>query len=400
MPDKNLQKPLSIWILIGIAFLLLLLRSWQRLFYPEVWNEDGTENIVGLVNHGWASLFFPVGGYLILVPKLITLLGLSISVTQYPIISTVLAWAFTIFVFCLIARAPTYLHGKLWLAISCFLLPSDPECFGLPLYTYWWAGLLIFIVAFWHEQKNLVIRAVLLTIGTLSSPICFIALPLFWLRVWIFKESRSEIFLAILITGLAAVQASVILGTSSPSQLNFSTFYQSVPVFFGSYLIGNLLPDYRWIFGCVLLGLFLITLFKARSVVFAALLYLLIASIFSSIYRVDIGVLNPIDAGPRYFFYPFVLMGWLLVQCCYLAPRWLRYFSGALILLVIINAIPHLQRTHQRLHWKEDIIACSQAESYTFHAHFAGNLSLLWPFTLRGEQCKRLLERDIFYKPR
>jgi hypothetical protein len=90
-------------------------------------------------------------------------------------------------------------------------------------------------------------------------------------------------------------------------------------------------------------------------------------------------------------------MSWLLVQCCYLAPSWLRIFSGTLLFLVMINAIPLLQRTHQRLHWQEDVIACSKTDKYEFHVHFAGNLNLLWPFTLSGEQCARLLRGDIFY---
>ena len=39
---------LSTPILIFFAFCLLLLRAWPRLLYPEVWIEDGTENIYGL----------------------------------------------------------------------------------------------------------------------------------------------------------------------------------------------------------------------------------------------------------------------------------------------------------------------------------------------------------------
>lgn len=123
--------------LVLLGFILLLLRAWPRLFYPEVWIEDGTQNLTGFINEGVVNIFSPVGGYLVVVPKMITFLSLSISFIEYPLISTIISWLFILFIFLVIARAPTYLRGQALLAASCFLIPSDPECFGLPMYTYW-----------------------------------------------------------------------------------------------------------------------------------------------------------------------------------------------------------------------------------------------------------------------
>ena len=101
MSCKNAVGPstLSVSVLVLLAFGLLLLRAWPRLLYPEVWIEDGTENVYGLIQNGPLDIFRPIGGYLVLIPKLISLLSLSVSFTYYPIVSTVLAWIFTIF-FC------------------------------------------------------------------------------------------------------------------------------------------------------------------------------------------------------------------------------------------------------------------------------------------------------------
>jgi hypothetical protein len=273
--------------LLFIGFTFLLLRAWPRLLYPEVWIEDGTFNITGLVNHGLVSIFSPVGGYLTIIPKLISLTALSISFTYYPVISTTLAWVVTLLIFLVIAKSPSYLRGQILLAISCFLIPSDPEVFGLPSYTFWWSSLLLFILIFWKENQNTYLRTLLLVLSSLSSPICLITLPLFWARGFLFKKS-SEWILAIIATALALVQALVMITQNNPGHLQITeTLVLFIPVFFGSYLVGNLYAHSNLIFGLFLFGLIVIGAYKHKSFVMAALIYLLFASIFISAYRVN-----------------------------------------------------------------------------------------------------------------
>lgn len=147
-----MMQALKILSCIALGFGLMLLRAWPRLLYPEVWIEDGSLNIYRFVNEGVINFFGQVGGYLVLVPKLITFLSLSISFFYYPWISTLLAWAFSIFVFVVIARAPSYLKGSLLLAVACFLIPSDIECFGLPMYSFWWTAPLLFVLIFLERR--------------------------------------------------------------------------------------------------------------------------------------------------------------------------------------------------------------------------------------------------------
>jgi len=90
----------------------------------------------------------------LLVPKLITISAASISFSQYPLISTLLAWGVTLAVCYIIATAPIQLRGGLLLAVACLLVPSDPEVFGLPLYTFWWVSILLFVVVFWNQQST------------------------------------------------------------------------------------------------------------------------------------------------------------------------------------------------------------------------------------------------------
>ena len=112
LSSSSIRHPILI-LFIGAA--LLLIRAWPRLLNPEIWDEDGTKNIPGFLQNGFADIFEPVNGYLILVPKLITMLAASISISQYPLISTLIAWGVTLAAFYVIASAPLYLSGGILL---------------------------------------------------------------------------------------------------------------------------------------------------------------------------------------------------------------------------------------------------------------------------------------------
>lgn len=236
----------------------------------------------------------------------------------------------------------------------------------------------------------------MLVIASLSSPVCLVTLPLFWFRAWKFKNISSEPLLAIFATTLSFAQLFIMIANSNPGQFNLLSIYLIIPAFFGSYLVGNLNPGLNWLMG-LLLFLFIFSPFlKNRNWVMSALLYLLIASIFMLIYRVDIRILHPIDAGPRYFFFPYILLSWLLIQFLFSENFFIKVLAGFFWLISCVNAIPHLERRHDSLSWREHVYQCAQTQTYTFPIHFAGNKNNTWSFTLRREQCAKLIARDPF----
>lgn len=392
-------KTISTPILVLLAFALLLLRAWPRLIYPEVWIEDGTENIYGLVNYGSIDIFSPVGGYLVLVPKFITLISLWVSFVYYPLISTILAWTFTIFVFIVIAKSPLYLKGRIFLATACMLILSDPECFGLPMYTYWWSSLLLFVMVFWKPGQYTLLRIILIFLASLSSPVCLVTLPLFLVRCFIFKQDRSELglFGAALICAL--IQIYVMYSNDKSADINLLYSYRAISIFLGSYVIGNIDPGFNWLAGCLLFGFMGWGLYKNRSFSLIALYYLFLVSILMSIYRVDINILNPVNAGPRYFFFPYILLSWILIQLAF-DGRYLILRVGAIFFLLssVANAIPHLQRSHEILNWRAHINDCLLVENHLFPVHYVGSAKNVWTLELTGEQCANLVKRDFFYR--
>jgi len=403
LSSSSIKHPLLI-LFFGAA--LLLIRAWPRLLIPDVWQEDGVVNIPGFLANGFSDIFEPVNGYLILVPKLITMLAASISISQYPLISILIAWGVTLTVFYVIASAPVYLSGGILLAATSLLIPSDPEVFGLPLYTFWWVSLLLFIIPFWNKQSTGWLgRAVIIFFASFSSPVCLVVLPLIWARAWLLRKHYVEIGLAVFASLCVAVQLWVMWHypksvVSSVGNINFAAFLQVIPKFLGAYLIGNLQSAWQWQFGIVLLAFFVVTIFRNRRLwVLWALVYLWCIAILMSISRANIEGIHHTLAGPRYFFYPFIFQSWLLLQIAFVdSSRWIRAGAWLFLLFSVLNALPVLDRKHDNLNWKENLNSCRQFDHYNLPIHSNGSVSDVWSLPMTGQKCAELLAHDTFYR--
>lgn len=393
------QRPAACLLL---GFCLLLLRAWPRLIYPDVWNEDGDRNVLGYLRHGLLDLFSPDHSYLILVPKLITGLAMSMSPTHYPFVSTVLAWIFILYVYYSVASAPLVLRGGGLLAGLMFLIPANPEVFGLPLYTFWWAAILVMILPFYRPDAPVKIRFLHVVLGFLSSPIGFIVLPLLWLRVFYLGKSRMEVGVALVATGCAVWQAlAMYLDNIAPETVPFrwESLCFVVPKFFGGLLTGNLSHGYLDLSGMLLLGGGAAGLYLFRKEwPLWALVYLLAATILVALLRSDVEQIDAGLAAPRYFFYPFILTFWLLVQLVYLMAD--RRVAGGVILFLmwvsVANAIPVLYRKHDRLYWSEQLFSCVHFSEYSLPVHRDGLASHAMRIAMTRAQCAALLDADRF----
>ena len=410
---KYKRKYLNLFLIFCFFLVLLASRRWQQIISPQVWDEDGApttscgsnapylggSNLAGYINDGWQSFFEPVNGYLILVPKIISGISLYAGILNYPLTSTILAWCFTGLVGLAIYISPTRLKGRLFCAVSVFLIPSNPEVFGLPLYTLWWSALLLLLLTVWDETRaNIACRLSFLVLGGFSSPIIVLVLPALYLRAWIFKALKSERIIALLATIIAAVQVSFIIGSGSGEAPKLSGILKVIPVFPGNFLLGNLLGSsgILWLAGMTISLILARYLHKNRTDYSAwILVYLLIGSIAFQIFRVDPALLNPGFAGPRYFFYPFILLFWILIQSIFTSEsRGYRFLLDSILAAALVNSIPVWSRQHDDLHWKAHVVSCSlfpDEMTYSIPVHFDGNKDSAWPLVLKAGICKRLI---------
>jgi hypothetical protein len=395
-----------------IFFLILYARRSAQLLHPQVWDEDGLVIMRDLIQAGPASILWPLNGYLLVIPRTITFLALSISVSYYPLISTLLAWAFTIAALIAISVSPLALRGGVLLAITAGLVPSDPEVFGLPLYTFWWAGLLIVAAAFWRPHGGATAwRVAFVVVGGLSSPLILLVLPLFLCRAAIWRRDIAERIVAIAATACAAaqiaalVQSHVVAQTSLPGT---SALLVALPLFFGNYVAGSfgraqpqLAAVVEWGVAIATLALIAVALRTGRRhvAILVALLYLLFGSIALSAARAPILILDPVLTGPRYFFYPFVFEAWLLLQIAFLARgAFIRWTAAAFVGLAVLNAIPSLSRPHDDLRWLANVTNCAQVgdtEVYSIPIEFDGRAASAWALQLSGAHCRILASRDL-----
>jgi hypothetical protein len=389
------QRPALLFLLF-VA--LAASRRWQQLVSPQVWAEDG-RLITTFIGQGWSAMLQPVNGYLILVPRVITDVSLLISAYYYPLISTLLACGFAGLVGVAVALSPTRLRGKVLCAAAVFLVPSDAEVFGLPLYTLWWAPILLLLVALWDERSPATwLRLVFVAVGGLSSPYVFVVAPVLWVRCFRFRK-RSEAWVALAATAVAAIQGRFILQgahMASPPVASFATYV--VPRFGGWYWFGGISENsyLLWPAGILLLALVAAFLFTRRRDEFAWILVCLyVGAVASSILRNDPAALHPFRGGPRYFFFPFFLTSWILIQLSLSAERrWLRTAAAVAALVGALNAIPQWTRRHDNLHWADHLLSARLFPRYAIPIESDGHWFRAWEIDEPGATWDRLLRED------
>jgi|GEM_PF-596301 len=390
-------------VLVGLLLLALLTsRWWQQLVSPQVWGEEGTQVLAGFINNGWGAIFQPVNGYLHTIPKLISHTAISASFTYYPAIALVLTWLFITGVCLAVAYSPTMLRGPVFCAIAVLIVPSNPEIFGLPLYTTWWSSLPLFLVALWDARvPKIGLRLAYIFVGGLSSPVIVAILPVLYFRVFLYRSRGGEKAVAATATVIAGVQFALILQSSAGSIPPVSSFFAFIiPKFFGYYLGGPYAKNVGllWLAGLTLSGLIAWRLIRDRHKHFVWITtYLLIVSIALVVARVDPAIINPLSAGPRYFFLCYVITTWILIQLFIDSAdaALVRTFAGVVLIAAHLNAVTVWSRDHDELMWRDHINSCRSFLEYAIPVHTDGKAARTWAFVVPGAACVELLAQDI-----
>lgn len=380
-----------------LFFFLLYMRRSIQLLHPQVWDEDGVVIIPGLLDHGLKSLFYPVNGYLILVPKLISAISLSISGIYYPLVSTIITWFFIIGVCIAIAKCPTWLKWRALAATATLLVPTDPEVIGIPLDTLWWASLLLLLVVLWDERsRDLKLRLGFVLLGGLSSAIIILVAPFLVFRAIVFKARREEKIVAASALFCCFWQAVAMLhssGNLTPARIDRHSLHYVMPKFIGGYLAGNFnrtTHNLVWFATGVFVAFLLMTMpFVSRRPRYLSLFGLWIGLVCITARRVDLSILDLKNAGPRYFFLPFILMSWFLVVVISESERWdAKALASLLFLASVLNMLPVRSRLQKDFHWKEAVCGCDEFAEYSIPIAIEGGGS--WNLNVDRRQCAAL----------
>ena len=395
------------WLaLAALTVAVVAMRRPDQFMHPHLWVEDGAVNLPEYLVHGWGMLIQPIAGYFILPVKLIFASAASLSFRALPEISLVFTLMFTFCVVAAIAFSPTRLRHRYACAIAVLLVPCDPEVFGIGLYTGWWGSLLAILPLLWRNpEERSWLRHVYVVIGGLSTPLIMGLAPLYLLRAAVTRH-RSDVLLAVTCLAVTSLQLWALWSANRMPDAagDANTIMPVITKFFGYYLYRPstaILGDPAAWSGSLLLlvlasGLTLVP--RAERWAYLLLLCSLAIAIVSSIVRIPVGALDPVIAGPRYFFFPFVLVSWCLLQLVRKEHRVASSVALLALLLPAYNLVAYGSRGNVHYDWRSEVATCvASANAHRFPIHYDGKGDAnTWGVRVSRDDCRRLVRSSIF----
>lgn len=372
--DLFFKSRKSMILLIVLSVLILIWRRPGQVFYPYIWCEDAHLILNDYIHNGFWSLFLTVQGYFITSSKLINFIAYHISFWYYPEIAAFLANIFIVGVILAIAYSPTHLKMPWFCALFALLVKTDPECFGVALYSFWWAGLLLVLVVLWKSEERPVLRNILLLLGGFSSPLVMVATPMLVFRA-LYERKRNELitasisFVPFVVQGWAMMKNHV---TGAADVISFHTAYEILIKYFGFYVY-NFDVNFSKTIAVLSLLLFLGIIFCGikfkikgfknflnNNIYYLLLLGWLAASIVSSVLRVDVSITHPYLAGPRYYFYPYIILSWLIIWVISENRSKVAktLFSVVILTFLFDGSIQYMTRDQYKIDWRANLAEC------------------------------------------
>ena len=259
------------------------------------------------------------------------------------------------------------------MAATAALVPTNPEVFGVLLYSFWWATLWPLIILGWRRSLW-VLRAPLLAIASLSSPAGGSIFVVYAISYWRSRRIQDAIGAAILLSGfvvesvltLTSSRANSISSNATPGRV-IQQIARTAGYFETNWLsVGH--PDHGF---AAFVGLLFILFLLAAAISLAfhwkrddVLLMSLGALAFTVITALPVPLeSDPVTNGPRYYFLPFLTFGWVLLLILRDAPvRRLVLAAAVLLGVSFLNLATTFsrqpQQTRAHLSWKHELEAC------------------------------------------
>jgi hypothetical protein len=395
---------------LGVVAFCVLIWIWRRpgqLTHPYVWDEEST--ILGhYLDGGFIGALRPVQGYLILPPAVLFAVATKISIVQLPWLTYVFALlVFVATILMIIVPDSRWgdLRTRAAMAATAALVPTNPEVFGVLLYSFWWATLWPLIILGWRRSLW-ALRAPLLAIAALSSPAggsVFVVYAVSYRRT---RRIRDAVGAAILFAGFV-VQAVLTLTSSRAEAVSSNATPGRVIEqiartggYFDTHWLADGHPDHGFV---AFVGLLFLLFLLAAGVYLAfrrnrddVLLISLGALTFTVITALPLPLqADPVTPGPRYYFLPFVTFGWVLLLILKDAPARGLALAAAILLgvsfLNLATAFSRLpQTTTAHLSWKHELEKCARSNAAVVPVPiYLDGSNVFWTRDLSPAECRR-----------
>ena len=390
---------------VAVCVAVWVWRRPEQLVRPYVWVEE-SHILRNFLTDGWTAAVEPIQGYLILPSTALVTLAAEISFVHLPGLMYLCSLAVFVATVLLLV-VPESRWGdrttRSVMALSASLVPTNPEVFGVLLYSFWWTTLWPLIVLGW-TQARWAVRAPALAIGALSSPAggaLFVVFAAAYLRG---RRARDAISAGILFAGFV-FQVVLTLTSDRGESLTSNATARNVAeqvLRIGGLFEANWLEPSRGfvaLVGVLLLGFLLasgvyLSLVERRDEV---LLMALAAFVYTALSAVPAPLISAPDGyGPRYFFLPFIAFAWTLLILIRSSPvRRLRVAALALLCIPVFNLGATFSRpdkaTEANLSWRAEIERCASSTEpvVPVQIYFDGSF-FVWTMDMTPAQCRDL----------
>jgi hypothetical protein len=380
---------------VVVCLVVWFLRRPDQFLHPYVWDEE-----FQILNRYQAQGFLhaaltPVEGYFVWPTSFTIAAAAATSFLHVPFIDYWVGTAWFTATICLILvpRSSIQLPWRMGFAVLLVLVPINPEVFGVTLYVFWWTSLWPVISLLWSKDYWFV-RIPVLVIGGMSSLAGAAMVVPYALLFALTRQRRYLVGTAVL--GVTLVVQSAAYFSSARSA---GTSFRLAPVSIQE-LRNFSYYEFRWLNptnshflaiggACLLVAVVGVVMYGAAKdrtpqthLSIALLVGLLVVGVLSAV-PYPLGT-DPILAGPRYYFLPYVVLGWLLLMIA-ASTTHLSVRIAAVVLIAVslisLVALPWAFTRHDdQVSWSHQLAArCERAtKPFTVPVQRDGSRADLW----------------------
>lgn len=378
----------AVWAAVAIASILLVLRKPWALHAPQLWAEDANPFLVENEIDGFAAVFRPYQGYVLLIPRLVALIaGLTRECAWWPGIYNAAALLVAVGVLARMASPRLALPHKPLLVLAFAVAAHTGEAILNQANVQW-------VSAFFLIQQLLIAPpatrwqvagdALLMALAGLTGPFSVVLLPFFAWRALRCRHWREWIVAGVVLACAAFQAACMLLWPAGGLGFGLAGFDEK------NYLVvlGNRLVVWPFLGQWAALTLAPLAIAAISGVVFAAvgwqvasakagrrerevLVVCLMVTLFAAAawrVRPDTWDIRVIHLGDRYFFVPRILFAWLVVWQLDAARRAVAVAAAILCgLAVLTQPATFMVPAPHDFHWAEQCSAIVEGRPVRIH---------------------------------
>ena len=206
--------------MLAVAGLAYILRSPSVITGPALWAEDGTVFFKDAVERGWASMFTPYGGQLIVFPRTVAALVAPLPAAMQPGLYAAAAMAAAVLSCGIVLSsrwrdaAPIPVRFACLLALVC--APGVLEAYGTLANAHWWLGVGLVLLAMLRDpsvRHTRVGEVVFAAVAGTSGFAAIFAIPALVVRALRNRSRHSWTVAGVAVLGVA-VQMTYLLGSA------------------------------------------------------------------------------------------------------------------------------------------------------------------------------------------